>query len=333
MDLDSPLDVTIGPYETYNDELFGYKASYESYVNVRDAEESRKLQFFAGHLQEIENNLPIEAKYRNPKIGALAPIIVVNQVFAAGDGDHGVKTAAYNLPNDERVVAQKGAKRVMLKNVQEAKFRSILTPISKVVLPAAAQRDLSFDAFFTHILAHELSHGIGPHQIQVNGASTNPRLAMKELYSAIEEAKADVTGLFMLQYMYDHKLLPSDESTVRRLYTTYLASSFRSIRFGLVEAHGKGVAMQLNYLMDHGGYVANADGTFSVDEHKIREAVRGITHDLLTLEATGDYAGAKQMLDTLGVVRPPVARVLEKLNSIPIDIDPVFTTADEMGSR
>jgi hypothetical protein len=302
-------------------------------VNVRDEQESRKLQFFATHLQEIEDNLPIEAQYRNPKIGALAPIIVVNQVFAAGDGDHGVKTAAYNLPNDERVVVRKGTKRVMLKNVQEAKFRSILTPISKVVLPAAAQSDLSFDAFFTHILAHELSHGIGPHQIQVNGAATNPRLALKELYSAIEEAKADVTSLFMLQYMYDHNLLPSDANTSRRLYTTYLASAFRSIRFGLLEAHGKGVAMQLNYLLDHSGFVANADGTFSVNEHRIREAVRGITHDLLTLEATGDYAGAKQMLDTLGVVRPPVAAALEKLRGIPVDIDPVFSTANEIAIR
>jgi hypothetical protein len=333
MDLDAPLDITIGPYETYNDEVFGYKAAYEAYVNIRDEGETHKLAFFADHLQEIENNLPIDARYRNPKLGAAAPIRVVNQVFAAGDGDHGVKTAAYNLPNDERVVAQKGSKRVMLRNVQEAKFHSTLEPISKLVLPAAAQRDLSFDAFFTHILAHELSHGIGPHQIEVQGRATNPRLELKELYSAMEEAKADVTGLFMLRYMYDHKLLPSDAATTRRLYTTFLASAFRSLRFGLQDAHGRGMAMQLNYLLDKGGFVANADGTFAVNDGKIRDAVRDLDQDLLTLEATGDYAGAKRMLETLGVVRPSIGKVLEKLKSIPVDIDPVFVTADRLAKQ
>jgi len=330
MDLDAPIEITIGPYETYNDEMFGYKAAYEAYVNVRDEQETHKLQFFAEHLQEIENNLPIDPNYRNPKLGSSAPIRVVNQVFAAGDGDHGVKTAAYNLPNDERVVAQKGSKRVMLKNVQEAKFHATLEPISKLVLPTAAQKDLSFDAFFTHILAHELSHGIGPHQIEVQGRATNVRLELKEVYSAIEEAKADVTGLFMLRYMYDHKLLPSDASTTRRLYATFLASAFRSIRFGLNEAHGKGMALQLNYLLDKGGFVVNGDGTFSVDEARIGDAVSDLDRDLLTLEATGDYAGAKRMLETLGVLRPSIAQALEKLKAIPVDIDPVFVTADRL---
>ena len=167
MDLDAPLDITIGPYETYNDEMFGYKAAFEAYVNLRDEQETAKLNFFANHLQEIENNLPIDPKYRNPKLGSQAPIRVVNQIFAAGDGAHGVQTAAYNLPNDERVITQKGSKRVMLKNVQEAKFKTILTPIASACCAAANQADLSFDSFFTHILAHELSHGIGPHQITV----------------------------------------------------------------------------------------------------------------------------------------------------------------------
>src|ERR1700730_7712451 len=208
MDLDAPIDITIGPYETYNDEVFGYKAAFEAYVSVRDDVETAKLRVFGDHLQEVENNLPIDPKYRNPKLGSQAPIRVVNEVFAAGDGAHGVQTAAYNLPNDERVITQKGSKRVMLKNVQEAKFHSILEPIAKRVLVAADQKEVSFDSFFTHILAHELSHGIGPHQISVAGRASTPRQELKELYSAMEEAKADVTGLFMLQYMFDHKLLP-----------------------------------------------------------------------------------------------------------------------------
>src|SRR5205085_12524565 len=197
------------------------------YINVRDEKESARLAFFGRYLQNIEDNLPIDPKYRNPKLGASAPIRVVNEVFAAGDGNHGVQTAAYNLPNDENVIQKKGSKRVMLKNIQEAKFKATLAPISKIVLPAAAQNDVNFDLFFTHIVAHELTHGLGPHQIKVNGRDTNPRLELKELYSAIEEAKADVTGLFALQYLMSQAdkgaiqmPIPHGPEAERQLYTT-----------------------------------------------------------------------------------------------------------------
>jgi hypothetical protein len=312
MKLDAPIDITIGPYETYNDELFGYKASFEAYVTLRDDRETAKLKAFADHIQEIENNLPIDAKYRNPKLGGLAPIRVVNEVLATGDGAHGVRTAAYNLPNDERIVRAMGSKRVMLKNVQEAKFSKTLEPIARRVLPMDAQKDLDFDAFFSHILAHEMTHGIGPQ----NGV----RQSLKELHSAIEEAKADATGLFMLQYLYDHKLMAEAE---HRLYTTYLASSFRTLRFGVHEAHGKGMAMQFNYLVDKGAFVTNPDGTFAVDFQKIKPAVRDLVHDLLDIEATGDYARAKKMLEELGVLRPAMVQALDRLKDIPVDIEPV----------
>ncbi len=337
MDLDAPLDITIGPYETYNDELFGYKAAFEAYVNLRDDGETSRLAAFTQHLQEIENNLPIDPQYRNPKLGAAAPIRVVDEILGAGDGAHGVQTAAYNLPNDERVVQQKGSKRVMLKNVQEAKFHSVLQPIARRTLSKLAMVDLSFEMFFTHTLAHELMHGLGPHQIKVQGRDTSPRDELKELYSAIEEAKADVTGLFALQYMMEHakkmgleKVLPFDDAAQRQLYTTYLASAFRSLRFGLGDAHGKGMAVQFNYLMDKGAFRQQGDGTFTVNMSKINDAVRDLDHDLLTLEAEGDYAGAKKMLDELGVVRPAVRKVLEQLQGIPTDIEPIFVTAEEM---
>jgi len=323
MDLDAPLDITIGPYETYNDELFGYKAAFEAYITIRDDQETDRLKMFANHLQEVENNLPIDARYRNPKLAASAPIRVVNEVYAAGDAAHGVRTAAFNLPNDERVVQQKGSKRVMLKNVQEAKFEVNLTPIAAHVLTPAARRDLSFDYFFMHILAHELSHGIGPHQIEIGGRATSPRQELKELYSPIEEAKADITGLFMMQFLFDRNLLAHGANAERELYATFLASAFRSLRFGLAEAHGKGMAIQFNYLTDKGAFVAHADGTFSVDEAKIKGAVRDLTRDIMTIEAQGDYAAAKRMLDTLGVVRPQMQRAIESLKSIPVDIDPV----------
>ena len=337
MDLDSPIDVTIGPYETYNDELFGYKAAFEAYVSLRNDQESTKLAIFAKHLQEVENNLPLDPQYRNPKLGAAAPIRVVDEIISAGDGEHAIQTAAYNLPNDDRVVQQKGSKRVMLKNVQEAKFRAVLLPIARRTLSREAMLDVNFESFFTHILAHELTHGIGPHQIKVGERETNPRLELKELFSAIEEAKADVTGLFALQYLMEHSkelslgnVLPSDEAAQRQLYVTFLASAFRSLRFGLNDAHGKGMAMQFNYLLDKGAFVPHGDGTFSVDMSKIKDAVRDLDRALLTIEAEGDYAAAKKMLDELGVVRPMLKRVLAKLQDIPTDIEPIFVTADEL---
>ncbi len=337
MDLDSPLDVTIGPYETYDDELFGYKAAFEAYINVRDDKESKKLEFFGQHLQSIENNLPISAEYRNPRIGASSPITVVNEVFGAGDGNQGVQTAAYNLPNDERVIQQKGSKRVMLKNVQHAKFEQILVPISKTVLTPAAQSDLDFEFFFTHILAHELTHGLGPHLITVNGRETNPRQELKELYSAVEEAKADVTGLFALQYMMDNHLLRESlgegEAAERKLYTTYLASSFRTLRFGVKDAHARGMAMQFNFLRDRGAFVLQPEGTFAVDFTKIKRAIRDLDHELLMLEATGDYAKTKETLARLSVIRPEVQSALDKLKSLPTDIETIFVTADSVAPR
>ena len=337
MDLDAPLDVTFGPYETYNDELFGYKAAFEAYINLRDEKESSRLAFLGQHLQDIEDNLPEDPKYRVAKLGAASPIRVVNEVFAAGDGNHGVQTAAYNLPNDDKVVQLKGSKRVMLKNVQEAKFKSTLAPISKMVLQPAAQKDLSFDLFFTHIVAHELTHGLGPHQIKVNGRDTNPRLELKELYSAIEEAKADVTGLFALQHLMTQAdagriqmPIPHGPDAERQLYTTYLASSFRTLRFGLQDAHAKGMAIQFNWFLDKGAFVENSDGTYSVDMSKIKDAVSSLDHEFLTVEATGDYNGAKKMLTELSVIRPQTEKTLDRLKSLPTDIEPVFVTADEM---
>jgi hypothetical protein len=340
MDLDAPIDVTIGPYETYNDEIFGYKAAFEAYITLRDDAETAKLTAFTSHLQEIENNLPIDPQYRNPKLGAAAPIRVVDEIIATGDGAHGVQTAAYNLPNDEHIVQLKGSKRVMLKNVQEAKFHSTLLPIAARTLTKSAQADVQFQPFFTHILAHELMHGLGPHQIKVQGRATTPREELKELYSAIEEAKADVTGLYALQYMMDHasemglgKLVSGGEAGERQLYTTYLASSFRTLRFGLNDAHGKGMAVQFNFYLDKGGFVDHGDGAFSVNVPKMKAAVKELDHDLLTLEAEGDYAGAKNLLDHLGVIRPPLQKALNALQGVPIDIEPLYVTADKLAGK
>ncbi|PYQ82272.1 MAG: hypothetical protein DMG01_01410 [Acidobacteria bacterium] len=328
MELKGAIEPTIGPYEVYEDELFNYKAAFESFVTVQDAAESAKLQKLAGELQDIEDNLPIDPKHRNPKLGTLAPIVVVNEIFAAGDANRGVQTAAFNLPNDERVVREKGAKRVMLKNVQDAKFEKTLLPISKIVLPAGDRAHVAFDAFFTHIVVHELMHGLGPHSITVNGRGTTVRQQLKETYSFLEEAKADISGLFAIQHMIDKGVMP--KSLEEQLYVTYLASAFRSIRFGVSEAHGKGIAVQLNYLLDQRGFVAKPDGTFEVNRDRIKEGVAALTRDIMTIQAEGDYSKAKELGERLGVVRPEVQTALAKLAAIPVDIEPRFTAAGRL---
>jgi len=328
MELTSAIEPTIGPYEVYEDEWFNYKAAFEAFITVKDEAESAQLQKFSGALQEIENSLPIDPALRNPKLGALAPIAVVNTVFSSGDANRGVQTAAFNLPNDERVIREKGSKRVMLKNNQQAKFDKVLVPISRIALSPADQGRVAFDAFFTHILMHELMHGLGPHDVTLGGRATTVRQELKETYSAIEEAKADISGLFALQLLVDKGELP--KQLEQTMYTTFLASAFRSIRFGINEAHGRGQAIQLNYLLDQGGFRQESDGTFSVDSARIREGVTALTREIMSLQAEGGYQKAKAMIETLGVIRPPVKALLDKLTEVPVDIEPRFVTAQAL---
>jgi hypothetical protein len=330
MELDASLEPTIGPYEVYEDAWFNAKAAYEAFVTVRDDAETNKLSLFGKELQGLEDALPIAPALRNPKLGALAPIRVVNVVFSAGDGNRGVQTAAYNLPNDERVIREKGSKRVMLKNMQEAKFSRVLQPIAQIALPAADRSRVAFDAFFTHILMHELMHGLGPHNITVGGKATTVRQELRDTYSAIEEAKADVSGLWALQQLVDKGTLP--KSMEQTMYTTFLASAFRSIRFGVNEAHGKGVAVQLNWFLDHKGVTVNPDGTFAVQPEAIKQAITSLTRDIMTLQAEGSYAKAQDLLKRLGVIRPEVQKVLDRLADVPVDIAPRFVAAEQLAA-
>lgn len=328
MELDATIEPTIGPYEVYEDGWFNYKAAFEAFITVRDDEETRKLMRFGAELQEIENHLPIDPRYRNRKLGAMTPIRVVNTVFSAGDANKGVQTAAFNLPNDERVIAAKGSKSVMLKNNQEAKFRMVLQPISRVALAPSDQGRVTFEAFFSHILMHELMHGLGPHRITVGGRATSVRQELKDTYSAIEEVKADVSGLFALRFLVDRGVL--DRSLIDTMYTTFLASIFRSIRFGVNEAHGCGVAVQLNHFLDHGGVRVAPDGTFAVDAARIGQNVVDLTREIMTIEAEGGYDQAARLIAGRGVVRPEVQAVLDRLTDIPVDIEPRFVTAEAL---
>jgi len=328
MKLDASIEPTLGPYETYEDEWFGYKAAFEAFVGLRDEAETVKLSTLSSALQDIENHLPVAPQYRNTKLGALAPIRVVNAVIASGDANHPVYPFAFNLPNDERVIKDHGTKRVMLKNIQEAKFTQILVPVSQAVLTAADQGSVSFDAFFTHILMHELMHGLGPQAITLDGRATTVRQELKNLYTAIEEAKADIAGLWALQYLTDKGVIAKGSEGA--MYTTFLATSLRTIRFGITEAHGRASALQVNFLLDHGAIKKEIDSTFSVDQARIREGVTALTREILTIEARGDYAKAKDLLARLAIVRPDVKRVLDRLTGVPVDIEPRFTTAEEL---
>jgi hypothetical protein len=328
MKLDASLEPTIGPYETYEDGWFGAKAAFEAFICVRDDAETAKLAKLAGELQEIENNLPIDAKLRNPKLGAAAPIRVVNQLLAAGDANKAVTTAAFNLPNDERIIKQVGSKRTMLKNVQRAKFDKVLLPISRIALAPRDRSAVSFDAFFTHILMHELMHGLGPHEtVGAGGKAMTIRAALQQSYGALEEAKADIAGLFALQYLIDKGVL--DRALERSVYVTFLASSFRTLRFG-GDAHAVGMALQLNALLDAGAVRVAKDGTFSVDPAKIKDAVRALTGEIMNVQAAGDGAKAAELLRVRGAIRPEVKTVLDRLTKVPVDIEPHFVTADKL---
>ncbi len=328
MELDSPIEPTIGPYEVYMDELFNYKAAFEAFITLRNDVETKKLAKFSSYLQEIENNLPIDPKFRNPKLGESSPIRVVDLIVTGGECRAGVQTAAFNLPNDEKVTAEKGSKRVMLKNVQEAKFKKALIPISKVAMDEEQQKLISFEQFFTHILAHELMHGLGPQNITVDGKQTTVRQMLKELNSAFEEAKADISGLFLLQYLIDNNKI--EKSFEKKMYATYLAGAFRSIRFGIREAHGKGMALQFNYLLDEGAFKYDEKtNRFSVNFEKIKDGMEKLTGDIMTIQAEGSYEKAKAMLDKYAVMNPSMQKILDKLTDVPVDIAPHYPLAEK----
>lgn len=327
MDLSGPVEVVIGPYEVYEDELFNYKAAFESFVTVVDRPESEKLTAYAKHLPDMERNLPEPDEYKNPNRGAESPIRVVQEIYTGGDARRGVQTAAFNLPNDEFVREKKGSKKVLLKNVMEAKYRQSGNPIALRVLDPYLTQYLSFDAFFNHVLFHELSHGLGPGLITRNGERVDVRFLLKNLYSSIEECKADVLGLWNIQYAQKNNLLSGFDE--RQLFVTYAGLMFRSMRFGIDEAHGRGTAVQWNWMREKGAITPMADGRYTIDAAKMREGIRSLATELLTIEATGDFDRANTLLEKYGRSTPEIDRVNATLTAIPVDITPVFPAAGE----
>ncbi|MBN1884215.1 MAG: peptidase [Candidatus Krumholzibacteriota bacterium] len=328
---DNLLDVTIGPYEVYEDNLFNYKAAFEAFVCIRDPEESRKLDGLKAYLVRMEKNLPIPDEYKNLARGTESPISVADVVFSAGDTKAGVQTLAFNLPNDERVREAKGCKKVMLRNICHAKFDRILRPIAERLVDSAQLDLVTFDAYFNHILLHEFSHGLGPGRITLaDGVETTVNRELRETYSAIEEAKADIVGQYNVYYLVDDGFFPA--SLGEETAVTYLAGFFRSVRFGIEAAHGAANMMAFNFFREKGAYLYDeVSGRWSVDTAKIRGAVEDFSREILMIQAHGDYAAAKRFLETYGVMGDEVRASLARLDDVPVDIDPRFAIEKEFG--
>jgi hypothetical protein len=322
MDLDAPVEVTIGPYETYEDDLFGYKAAFEAYVTVNLPKESAALALYKERLPWLERNLPIPDADKNLHRGTESPIRVVDLVYGGGEAQAGVQTAAFNLPNDERVREAKGSKKVLLRNTMKAKYDKILHPIAGLVLDPAQVKDVSFDAYLNETLHHELSHGLGPGTITVAGRKTEVRLELKELYATLEEAKADVMGVYNILALIERGDMPA--ALRKSLEPTYVAGLFRAARFGVDEAHGQGVVSQFNYLMAKGALQLNAQGKVHAVSEKFPGGIRDLLHDMLELQARGDYEGTKKFLDTYGKPSQALRDAIGRLSTLPVDIRPQY---------
>jgi len=320
---DNDIEVVIGPYEVYEDNLYNYKASFESFLTIRDPKESKKLEVFKKYLKDMELHLPIPMEYKNLERGSESPIAVVNEVFVAGDSKAAVQTLAFNLPNDERVRKAKGSKKVMLKNVSEAKYEKQLIPIAKIVLDQEQFQYVTFNSFFTHALMHEMSHGIGPGFIKVNGRNTEVRIELKETYATLEECKADILGMYNNVFMIEKGVFP--KSFEKETYVSFLAGIFRTVRFGINEAHGGGNAIIYNYLLENGGYEYDeATQKVKVNFEKVGKALKDLANMILMIQAKGDYNAAKELIKKDAVISPSMQTLINKLSDIPVDIKPVF---------
>lgn len=326
MDLDAPVEVTIGPYETYEDGLFGYKAAFEAFVTVTLPEESAALTRYKNELPWLERNLPIPEEHKNLDRGTESPIRVVDEVYTGGDTKAGVQTLAFNLPNDERVREAKGSKKVLLRNIMRAKYDQILQPIAEHVLVEDQVDLLDFDAYFNFILHHELSHGLGPGIITKDGNETEVRLELKEHYSTLEEAKADVMGVYNILALMDKGEMP--EELRETLLPTYVAGLFRSVRFGLDEAHGQGVAAQFNYLLEKGALEVTDAGRFRAVPDTFDGAIRDLLEEMLMLQAVGDYEGTGEFLATYGKATPELRAAVDSLADVPVDVRPIYVDAE-----
>lgn len=314
------IDMVTGPIETYEDRLYGFKAAYESYVLIKDKEWSKRLEKYVSFLPTLQKELPVEAKYKKDSPGTESDLNAYDVVYYAGDCNSGSKTIAINLPNDEKVQEQYGSRRLQLKNAMKAKYDQILLPISEQLIVPEQRNNITFDAFFANTMFHEVAHGLGIKNT-INNKGT-VREALKEHAGALEEGKADVLGIYMITKLHDKGELKDAE--LQDYYVTFLASIFRSIRFGASSAHGKANMVRFNYFKEKGAFTQNDAGLYKVDMEKFREAIDALSNDILVLQGEGDYEGTGKLLDESGQIDSDLQASLEKLSEKNIPVDIVF---------
>ena len=317
---DNEIDVVIGPIENYEDHLYGYKTAFESYVLIKDKAWSDRLAKYAEYLPELQRGLPVKDAYKAEMPGANAQLNAYDAVYYAGHSNAGSKTIAINLPNDEEVQLEKGTRRLQLKNAMQAKFDKILVPIAEQLIVPEQRENITFNAFFANTMFHEVAHGLGIKNT-LNDKGT-VRSALKEHASALEEGKADILGLYMVTQLFEQGVLAEGE--LEDYYTTFMASIFRSVRFGASSAHGKANMIRFNYFADEGAFKRNAQGQYAIDMDKMRAAMNSLSEKILTLQGDGDYNGVAELVATLGVVSPQLKADLDKLADAGIPVDVTF---------
>jgi hypothetical protein len=312
------IDFIVGPIENYEDELYGYKTAYEAAILIKDKDWSKKLEKFAKYLPELQNQLPVDPKYKKEVPAKGSDLNAYDIIYAAGHANAGAKTIAINLPNDEKVQEEKGSRRLQLKNVIQAKFDRILVPISNVLIDTFERKHVRFDAFFSNVMFHEVAHGLGIKNT-ITGKGT-VREALKEKYSAFEEAKADILGLFLVTKLIEKGEIKNITET--DCFVTFMAGIIRSVRFGAADAHGKANMMCFNYFQDKGAFERTDKGTYKVNTEKFRQAMNAWASKVLIFEGDGDYKGASEYLEENGIIRTSLQTDLNRLRTarIPVDI-------------
>jgi len=316
----NPIDIVIGPIETYEDQLYGYRAAFESYVLIKDMAWSEKLAKYAAYLPELQKDLPVNKKYKKEVPGSDADLNAYDVIYVAGHANAGGKTIAINLPNDEQVQLEKGTRRLQLKNAMRAKFDAIMEPIAQTLIVPEQRKNVTFTAFFANTMFHEVAHGLGIKNT-INNKGT-VRQALKEHASALEEGKADILGLYMIRQLLEKGAI--DEGTLEDYYTTFLAGIFRSVRFGASSAHGKANMVRFNYFAEQGAFSRNEQGLYHINLEKMTQAINSLSSLILTFQGNGDYQGVDALVNKSGVIGTELASDLAILETAGIPVDIVF---------
>jgi hypothetical protein len=321
---DPKFDLIFAPYETYDDTLLGVKATYGASVMIRDEAESRRMENFQKYVADIQDALPVAPRDRPSKHGLKTPMEVVDVPFRSGDLGHGYQAVADNLPNDPRVHEEKGSKKLFFKNFMEARVNYVILPLAHYMMPADQAAKASAEGYLLSTIMHEICHGLGPgFAHNASGEKINIREAIGPAYSGLEEAKADVVGMFSLKWLVDRGALPKEK--LPEYYTSYIAGIFRTVRFGAAEAHGQAEMMEFNYYLEHGAINRDASGRYSVDFDKISGQIENLAKELLEMEATGDRTRAESWFKKYDVIPPELQQSLSKAKSVPVDVDPLFS--------